>query len=85
LGETVDEFNAIIIKDFLEENFAAFQGFISARGIDESEAEIIIDSIKLSQQDVKVGRAQPCACAQTCSDNYDGLCTLGECYEAPAA
>jgi hypothetical protein len=48
----LEETNAMLIKDFLEENFATFQGFISTRGIDEQDAEIIIDSINSSKQGV---------------------------------
>lgn len=36
----------LLIKDFIEENYAAFQRFLGERNIDETEAEGIIDALE---------------------------------------
>lgn len=42
----MNKFDLVLIKEFLEENYAEFQEFLAAKEIEDSEAEVIIGGIE---------------------------------------
>ena len=42
----MDKFDLVLIKEFLEENYAEFQMFLAVKEIEDSEAEVIIGDME---------------------------------------
>ncbi len=42
----MNKFDLVLIKEFLEENYAEFQRFLEVKEIEGSEAEIIIGGVE---------------------------------------